>query len=97
MVAQSVHVAPRGLWEVVLAGPAALCICLGTPASPLWEKVRQTGPCTAPATPQSHGRDERPGCGNRRTTAQETERHKGHVDGGVGARGSAPLTRDMTG
>lgn len=37
MVAQSVHVAPRGLWEVVLAGPAALWICLGSPASPLWE------------------------------------------------------------
>lgn len=37
MEAQSVHVAPRGLWEVVSAGPAALWICLGSPASPLRE------------------------------------------------------------
>lgn len=43
MVAQSVHVAPRGLWEVVLAGSAALCICLGTPASPLWEPQSSQG------------------------------------------------------
>lgn len=48
------------------------------------------------ATPQSRGA-RREAClwETGRTPAQEAQRHRGH--GGVGARGSAPMTRDVTG